>query len=293
MKESKLFQIVLIFIILLISCKSEKPSKKVGDIIVAKNIDYAYLLSNRRAPFVKVRSDINKIFANSENLEKQYLDSIYKIYESNRRKHEQVCRDFIREFPNSNTSAKTLNTFKTTWEKDTILDLFKLLPKESKETNLGKSIARFIKISRNPQIGEKYVDFEQENITGKMIKLSDVKAKYILVEFWASWCGPCRQANTTLLNNYKKYRDKGFEILGVSLDENKEMWLNAVKVDKLIWENVSDLKGSENEARLIYKVNGIPDNILINEKGIIIGRKLRGNSLEKKLEELFGEKASL
>jgi len=293
LKETKLFQILLIFIIILISCKSEKSSKKVRDIIVDKNIDYADILSERRAPFFKVHSGINKIFANSENLEKQYLDSIYKIYESNRLKNEQVCRDFIKEFPNSNTSAKTLNTFKTTWEKDTIIDLFKLLPKEIKEANFGKSIARFIKIGKNPQIGEKYIDFEQENINGKMIKLSNVKAKYILVEFWASWCGPCRQSNSVLLDNYKRYRDKGFEILGVSLDSNKENWLNAVKYDKLIWENVSDLNGSENEAGLIYRVSGVPDNILINEKGIIIGRKLRGDKLEKKLEELFKEKASL
>jgi thiol-disulfide isomerase/thioredoxin len=293
MKRTKQFQLLLIFITILISCKNETTTKKDSDIILDENINYKDLLSKRRAPFFKIHSDINKIFSNSVDLEKKYFDSIYIVYKNNILENEQICRNFIKEFPYSNTSAKTLNTFKTTWEKDTIVNLFKLFPKEIKESKNGKSIARFIEISKNPQIGEKYIDFEQQNINGKKVKLSNIKAKYTLVEFWASWCGPCRQSNPSLLDNYKRFNDKGFEILGVSLDNNKEKWLNAVKEDKLIWENVSDLNGSENEAGLIYRINGIPDNILINEKGIIIGRKLRGEDLKNKLKELFEEKASL
>jgi thiol-disulfide isomerase/thioredoxin len=283
---------IILILISIYSCKSETTIKKDSDLIVNENIDYEDLLSKRTAPFFKINSDISEIFSNSANLEKQYLDSIYIVFKNNRLKNEQVHRDFIKGFPYSNTSAKTLNTFKTIWKKDTIVNLFKLLPKEIKESKYGKSIAKFIKINKNPQIGEKFIDFEQENINGKKIKLSDIKAKYILVEFWASWCGPCRQSNPSLLKTYKKFNEKGFEIIGVSLDNDKESWLNAIKKDKLIWENVSDLKnGSENEAGLIYSVNGIPDNILINEKGIIIARKLiGGDRLEKKLKELFEEK---
>lgn len=274
------------------SCKNETISKKNNDNILDKNINYEDLLAKRIAPLLKTHSDINKIFSNSANFENQYLDSISIVHKNNGLKIAQIHRDFIKEFPYTNTSAKKLNTYKTTWKKDTIINLFKLLPKEIKESKHGKSISKFIQINKNPQIGEKFIDFEQENINGEKIKLSDIKAKYILVEFWASWCGPCRQSNPDLLKTYKRFNNKGFEILGVSLDSNKEDWLNAVKKDKLIWENVSDLiNGSDNEAGLIYGVNGIPDNILINGEGIIIARRLVGEGiLEKKLEELFNER---
>jgi len=292
MKRTKQFQLLLIFIVILTSCKNETTTKKNSDIVSGKNINYEYLLSKRRAPFFKIHSDINKIFSNISNLEKQYVDSVNIVYKNNILKNEQVCRNFIKEFPFSNASAKTLNSFKTNWEIDTIIHLFNLFPEQIKVSKYGKSIARFIRIGKNPQIGEKYIDFEQQNINGEKVKLSDIKATYILVEFWASWCGPCRQSNLSLLDNYRRFNDRGFEIIGVSLDTNKKLWLKAVKEDNLIWENVCDLYGIDNEAALIYNVNGIPDNILINEKGIIIDRKLRGGRLEKKLEELFIEKTN-
>ena len=131
------------------------------------------------------------------------------------------------------------------------------------------------------------IDFFRENSIDSLKKLSELKGKVILLEFWASWCGPCRQENPNLVKTYKNFKPKGFEIFAVSLDENKESWLRAIEKDNLNWEHVSDLKGDRNEASLIYGVNGIPDNFLIAENGEIIGRNLRGDKLNRILKEIL------
>lgn len=240
----------------------------------------------------KKRDSLGNILSD-RTLSKSYRDSIFVVYNKVIGEQTEEYKKFVRNYPNSLVSTHILNIFKTTWKKQTTSELFSLMNKERQESDNGKTITRFIKLNKNPQIGEKYVDFEQANVIGQKIKLSDIEGKYILVEFWASWCHPCRMSNPSLVKEYRQYRKQGFEIFGVSLDEDKDSWLKAIKKDSLTWENVSDLKGSENEAGLIYGVNGIPDNILIDENGIIIGRALRGSQLSKKLEEVFKEKASL
>ena len=122
----------------------------------------------------------------------------------------------------------------------------------------------------------------------QQLDLSDLQGQAVYVDFWASWCGPCRKSNPELISVYEEYKDQGFAILGVSLDQDRNNWIKAIEKDQLPWENVSDLKGSENEASLIYNVNAIPDNVLIDENGIIVARTLRGEDLKKKLEEVFG-----
>ncbi len=139
------------------------------------------------------------------------------------------------------------------------------------------------------QVGDKYVDFELADLNGQKIKFSDLKAPYILIEFWASWCVPCRATNPALRKDYQLYNTKGLEIIGVSLDDNKEDWLKAIKEDSLPWQNVIDIKNSPNQVSLIYGVSGIPDNIIINRDGIIIARTLRGKKLQEKLKELFAQ----
>jgi len=123
---------------------------------------------------------------------------------------------------------------------------------------------------------------------GEILKLSDLKGKYVLVDFWASWCKPCRIENPNVVKAYNKYKDKGFEILGVSLDRDKNRWLQAIAADGLTWKHVSDLKYFQSEAALTYGVSAIPYTVLIDKEGKIIAQNLRGPSLERKLEELFG-----
>lgn len=250
------------------------------------------ILSYRIRPLRK-KQDSLVLILRDRSIEKSYYDSISEIYKGLGEKEHEIYKNFIKEFPNSLVSSHVLNIYKTTWGKEITNDLFLAMSEERKESEEGQSIARFVELNKNPQIGDKYVDFEQPNIQGEMIKLSDIKGEVILVEFWASWCGPCRKANSSLVKLYDKYKNKGFEILGVSIDQDRDNWIEAIEKDSLIWENVSDLMGRENEAHLIYGGSGIPDNILINRDGIIIGRKLRADSLNSKLEELLASKAGL
>ena len=132
-------------------------------------------------------------------------------------------------------------------------------------------------------------DFSQAKQDGKPLKLSDLKGKVVLIDFWASWCGPCRRENPNVVKLYEKYQKNGFTVLSVSLDQNKDQWLAAVKKDNLTWPNhVSDLKGWSNEAAKQYKVTGIPFTVLVDKEGKIINKNLRGPELEKTLESIFG-----
>lgn len=130
-------------------------------------------------------------------------------------------------------------------------------------------------------------DFAQATPEGKDLKLSDMRGKYVLIDFWASWCGPCRQENPNVVRMYQQYKDKGFDILSVSLDSARDRWLQAIEADKLTWKHVSDLKGWSNEVAQMYEVQGIPKTFLIDPQGKIIATDLRGPTLEAKLKELL------
>nr|WP_247716588.1 TlpA disulfide reductase family protein [Sinomicrobium weinanense] len=239
----------------------------------------------------------DSIFKEMERLEalvtNKNRDSLFAIYEKMQDVEIEINNQFIEEYPNSYESLTRLNWSKERMGSEKTAKVFSHLNLELKSTEEGKAIAEFIANYKDLKIGYKFVDFEQPNINGKMVKLSEIHKKYTLVEFWASWCGPCRSFNPELVEQYKIYKDKGFEIFGVSLDTDKEKWKKAIEKDGLIWENVSDLKGNNNQAATIYGVRDIPDNFLIDEKGIIIARFIRGEKLEKKLKELFDNNTSL
>lgn len=196
-------------------------------------------------------------------------------------------QEFVSNNPNSIVSASILSVYSTTWGKTKTKELFDKFSEKHKNSEYGKQIARYIELNKDPKVGEAFADFEMEDQNGELRRLSETKGNAILLEFWASWCGPCRFENPRLVKTYKKYHPKGFEIFAGSLDEDKESWIEAIEDDSLHWHHVSDLKGQGNEASLIYGINGIPDNFLIDESGIIIGRNLRGEELAQALEEIL------
>jgi thiol-disulfide isomerase/thioredoxin len=141
---------------------------------------------------------------------------------------------------------------------------------------------------KNVAVGMKYTDFTMNDIDGNPVSLSSVaEGKYVLIDFWAGWCGPCRQENPFLVASYAKYKDSGFEIFGVSLDDSKEKWTQAIEDDGITWPQVSELNKWDSSARDIYVFNSIPHNMLIDKDGIIIAKDLRGEELAAKLAELF------
>lgn len=136
-------------------------------------------------------------------------------------------------------------------------------------------------------VGQPAPEIELPSPTGELVKLSDLRGKYVLIDFWAAWCKPCRQENPNVVRLYNQYKDKGFEVFGVSLDRTKEDWVKAIADDKLTWTQVSDLKYFNSAAAELYQIQAIPATYMIDPDGKIIAKDLRGPSLENKLAELF------
>ncbi len=151
-----------------------------------------------------------------------------------------------------------------------------------------QQLGRQISSARNLMIGAEAPDFTQKTPEGEPMSLSDLRGKVVLLDFWASWCGPCRRENPHVVKLYEKYQDKGFDILGVSLDRTKERWVDAIAKDKLTWHHVSDLKGWKNAVAGSYSVRSIPHTLLLDKDGKILARNLRGAQLDAKLKEIFG-----
>jgi thiol-disulfide isomerase/thioredoxin len=159
-----------------------------------------------------------------------------------------------------------------------------------KNHSVGKQLKyQIFEAEQLTALNKKAIIFQQADTANNIVRLSDFKGKYVLIDFWASWCGPCRAENPHLKNVYSKYFTKGFDILGVSLDNNKAAWINAITKDQLPWKNVSDLNGFKNAVAKSYAITELPTNYLLDSQGKIIAKNLKGDSLIEKLKSLFGE----
>ena len=197
--------------------------------------------------------------------------------------------NFIKEHPKAHASLFLLmNELKSRLEDEHFIQLFNGLDTVVKSSRLGKSVAAEVAgMERASGKSGEAIDFEQKDPNGKLVKLSSFRGKYVLIDFWASWCGPCRMENPNVVAAYHQYKDKNFTILGVSLDKSRSDWLEAIEQDGLVWTQVSDLAFWDNAAAKLYAVRSIPQNFLIDPDGKIIAKNLRGEALQEKLKAVL------
>ncbi|MFZ9718390.1 MAG: redoxin domain-containing protein [Chitinophagaceae bacterium] len=167
------------------------------------------------------------------------------------------------------------------------MPLFDLLQANVKESKVGKEIAAQIDLGKKSMMGAVAADFSQPDTSGNQITLSSLRGKYVLLDFWASWCGPCRAESPNLVKAYQQYHAKGFTIFSVSLDQNRKNWIKAIQEDGYTWPQAGDMKGWGNAAARDYGVQGIPFNVLLDANGVVVARNLRGDALAQKLKELI------
>ncbi|MBS1524238.1 MAG: AhpC/TSA family protein [Bacteroidetes bacterium] len=206
--------------------------------------------------------------------------------------YHQRLKDFIISHPDSYLSLLTLGSLDgPTPDPNEILPLLDGLTKEIQDTETARILRDELEKMKTVAIGAMAPDFEQADTLGHPVRLSSFRGKYVLLDFWASWCGPCRQENPNVVRVYNKFKDKNFTIVGISLDRSDGAfnWLNAIRRDHLTWTQLSDLKFWNNAVAQLYFVQSIPKNFLIDPAGKIIAEDLRGDDLETKLQEVLGK----
>jgi len=247
----------------------------------------ADVLAQSKARLEKKRDSLRDVYVSMQGEDRETLMALRIEKDKITEQIRETEINYVNDHPDYLTSAVTLTFLMRQLPKEQTEELYENLTQEMQSTRYGLTVKKYLDLSRDVTIGDKAIDFQLPDLDGHQISLDHFKNKLVLLEFWSSGCGPCRMENPNLLKNYLAYKERGFEIFGVSLDKRRESWENAVEKDSMLWTTVSDLKGFNGDVAITYRVYFIPKNYLIDTNGVVIAEDLRGEQLSVKLEELF------
>ena len=245
-------------------------------------------ISRRLAKFQKFNSD--RIIAARKANDTTTVNMIMKEYNSYQEELNVVSKKFINENPKAYLSIILVENFlmRGYIPIEETTNYFNKLDKSILETKRGKKLSELIKVTNTVNIGKKAPNFSASSPEGKTISLNESLGKVTIIDFWASWCGPCRQENPNVVALYNELHEKGLNIIGVSLDRDGDKWKEAIAKDGLTWPQISNLKFWQEPIAEQYNVKSIPATFILDKNGIIVARDLRGDELKAKVKELLG-----
>ncbi len=253
-------------------------------------VEYNSYLDGAKAFQTKQQGIIDEFYAaQAEEADESTMNAILERYYAVNNEKSAYDSTFMAKNPASPVSLFLLRSTYHSMDADDLEVALSTFDESLHSSSYYTHMTEHLERMKGVAIGEKYIDLELPDPDGNMMKLSDVAEKgVLLIDFWAAWCGPCRNANPGIVEIYNQFSDKGFDIIGVSLDRSKDEWLQAIADDKLTWHHMSDLKFWQSEAAKKYAVAAIPHTVLLDSEGTIIAKNLSKEELREKLTEILG-----